>query len=233
MANRVKLLIVDIDGTLLPTSMERVFFSYLRQKRITGWMRTAWNALVILITAGLPRWQNFKVAYLRGLTSEVVESAAVECYSAHIQPLLYSALLRALQELQNKGVELAIVSGTLNILARQLAESCGISCVAAAEPQVVDGRYSGGMVEPHPYGQRKINAALRILEARSLDWGDAGAIADSYHDRYLLNAVWKRVIVRPEGRIAKLARNKGWKTLDQIDDSAHISQILGNEFPVL
>lgn len=227
---KLKLIIVDIDGTLMPGSMERIFFRYLRDKGRVSWLRVFWNVLVILLTSGWPRWHKLKVAYLRGLRVDDVRRLAKECYESETAPTLYLAMRDGLRKLQRKGLEVVLLSGTLDLLAELLAKDWGYDQFIAAEPVARNGRYAGGLREPHPYGKRKVEFARRMIERRGLDWLDVGTIADHHQDRFLLKKAARAVVVNPRGDLSRLADKNGWGRLYQMTNLQHIEDVLEANF---
>jgi len=230
MASKIRLLLVDVDGTLLPGSMERIFFRYLRQHGYIGWGRASLNVLMILLKSGWPRWHNFKVAYLRGLAVDVVANAARECYTKEISPLLWPSMAKSLTSLRERGIELALISGTLGFLAVRLAESLGIEVFAASVPLSESGRYTGGLVEPHPFGKRKVAFAKRIVSESGIDWDQVGAVADNYRDRYLLKESAAVVVVEPDAELADLARERNWGVVVDPNDEVKTMGVMEGIF---
>jgi HAD superfamily phosphoserine phosphatase-like hydrolase len=226
MENKLKLIIADIDGTLLPGSMESTFFRYLRDEGHVSWSRVVINVIKIFLTGGWRGWYRLKVAYLKGLRVEDVERWAQACYETEIAPSLYRSMQQGLAMLRERGIEVVLLSGSLNILAKFVSEDWGTGEFKAAEPAIERGRYTGGLREPHPYGRRKVEFARRILERRRLEWGRIGALADHRSDKFLLLKVARAIVVNPRSELSQLCDERGWGRIYRLSDPQHVGGVI-------
>jgi fatty acyl-CoA reductase len=217
---------LDVDGTLVPASLERWFLEYLWR---TGSLRVgdlARRVGAAWIRRWPPRWYTWKLAYLRGCRVEAVEAWAEACWESRVRPRLADGMVAAVRWLRTVGMEVVLLSGAPRPLVRPLMTYLGIGDGLWAEPEVVDGVYTGGLIRPHPRGRRKVIQAEVWLRTRGRTWADTVAFADHWSDRFLLRRVAVPVVVRPDWRLALYARWRGWPVLWDVRDPARVLAVL-------
>ena len=131
----------DIDGTMIPESMERHFVRFLAKEKgfLRFWGRTLIKA-VVTGKAGLsPDWRNLKLAYLRGRMVDDIDRLAEKCWIEQIKPTFYDGAERTITFFNNENVRQVMLSGTIAPLGRLAAASFGVKEVIASEPEIKKG----------------------------------------------------------------------------------------------
>jgi HAD superfamily hydrolase (TIGR01490 family) len=119
---------------------------------------------------------------------------------------------RAVEQHRARGDLLAIVTGASPYAARPLARRLGIPHVVASELEVDEvGFFTGRFVAPLCYGDGKIVRTQRLAEQHGFAIEDATFYSDSFTDLPLLEAVAEPVIVNPDPRLSRLAKQRGWR----------------------
>ena len=95
----------------------------------------------------------------------------------------------------------------------------GIDEIIAAEPEIVNQRYSGRLIEPHPHGEYKALYAERWLEQNNLSWDRVVALANHGNDRYLLEKASRGIAVHPDQKLRQIAKQQGWPIADNLEDA--------------
>jgi HAD superfamily hydrolase (TIGR01490 family) len=217
----MQLVIFDIDGTLLPGSSERQFWRFLLRRGRQGPRQVLAYlifALRYLPAGGIATFKKNK-AYLFGLACEDIETLAIEFVDRILLPQLFAPVVQRLKLHQNRGDVVVILSGTLDPIARALAQRLGVTHVWGTQCAQRNGVYSAQPPELHPYAGTKLS--LGRLIARTLDCalGEAYAYGDSGHDLTLMAAVGHPVAVQPDTKLARAAHAYGWEI---IADDAYI-----------
>lgn len=221
-----ELVFLDIDGTLLPRSLEQWFVPYLIRE---GWVRPAKAAASYcrsLLSGSSRSWFDLKLRYLAGIPLATVDQWAQECWQKVVRGRLFRGIVTLVRELQRSGVRIVILSGTPTFLAAPLGRHLGITELTCAEPAVVDGVLTGSLARPHPRGVRKAAAAERWLQEVKLSPAHAGAIADHWDDRFLLSLVGWPVVVRPGLRLSLLACRGGWSVVRDPNSAQEAEKIM-------
>lgn len=219
----MKLVLVDIDGTLIPgPSTERRFYQFLRQRGVIGWPAAVQFAG--FATRYLPRFGTGVLrknkAYLAGLSVARVETLAEEFVEACVVDELFEPLCARLRRHRQRGHEVWLLSGTLEYIANSIARQLRLENVVATRCQTEDQRLLARPPEVHPYGKAKLSLARALCERRGVSLAAAVGYADSWADRYLLEQVGEAVAVMPDRKLRRRAARRGWEVLDRGAPSA-------------
>lgn len=199
----------DLDGTLSPgpLSCEQGFILRLLSRRRLG-PRQLLSGL-----AFLPRGRSNK-AYLAGLAPEEVEAWAEDFIKERTLLALRSSVLERLEGHRRAGDRLVLLTGAPDFLAAPLARRLGIAHCISTVCAREGGRYAAASPVEHPYGAAKARLAAALCRDLGERLRDAAAYADSHSDLALLEAVGRPVAVRPDARLARAARARGWELLE-------------------
>jgi HAD superfamily hydrolase (TIGR01490 family) len=111
-----------------------------------------------------------------------------------------------------RGDVVAIVTGASLYVARPVARALRIEHVVASELEVgTDGRFTGRIVAPLCYGRGKIERAGRLAAELGFDLRESTFYSDSLTDLPLLEHVAEPVVVNPDPRLARVAKQRGWR----------------------
>lgn len=223
-----RVVVWDIDGTLVRPSMERLFVGYLRARGHVGAWQTGLN-VVRLLWSSHGQWHRLKLAYLRGRTVDEVERWMDDSFELEIMNHLVAPCLTAVEQLQVSGVTQLLLSGTVQGLADRLSKQLGASHAVAARPEIVGNRYTGRLIRQHPFGERKVQYASGWLQQNGYEWSQTIIIADHRQDRFLLEQAGLPLVINPDELMRKESNEKGWTVLRDGDGtltSARIVQLV-------
>ena len=211
----MKTAIFDIDGTLLRGSSERMFWRFLFRRRRQG-PRQILSYLLFMVRyvpiGGVHTVKKNK-AYLCGLDVADVEALAREFVQTELLAELHAPSVERLKRHLARGDRVILMSGTLQPIARALADHLGVAHAWATLAHERDGRYTAVAPEAHPFDTGKLVLARQIAAAYEFDLAQAVAYGDSRHDLPLLHAVGEPVAVRPDGTLLATAERLGWEVL--------------------
>lgn len=216
-----QVVIWDIDGTLITSSLERRFLDHLVKHGYASpshLFRSFWR----LMLDWPPQYHKIKAFYIRGLSVDLIREQIDLCWNESILPDISSVAVNAVYELRDLGAKQLLLSGTLRPLAEKMAEHLGIVDVIASDLEVRDGMYTGRLLAPHPKNIRKMQYADKWLTSRGLQWDCTISIADHWGDRFLLSRANKAIVVNPKQQLRKMAKRKGWLILDGQDDLSSV-----------
>jgi HAD superfamily hydrolase (TIGR01490 family) len=206
------LAIFDIDGTLLEGSTERRFWRYLARRGYQGprqLLAYVWFLVRFLPAYGRHTPKKNK-AYLSGLETELVRTLATTFVATEVVPRLYAPAVQRLQHHLRHGDTVVLLSGTLEPIARALADALGVQHVRATLCAERDGRYLARPPEVHPFGVVKLDLARQLATQVGADLQQGSAYGDSKHDLCLLEAVANPVAVLPDPPLLATARGNDW-----------------------
>ena len=203
----------DVDNTLIPgPSIEIGFFRHLWRDGLVGWPEVR-HSLAFLIKHLPPfslnplRRNKF---YLIDHEVHLIESLAQDFVETSVFRRLSSRALGVLSRHQDAGHLVAVVSGSPEFLVKPLSEKLGVSLVYGARMETRDGRYTGRVFAPLPYGQGKQRHVERLASRFNLDLHRSYAYGDSPGDFHALQMVGHPYVVNPIRGMGRIARQQGW-----------------------
>lgn len=203
--------IFDVDGTLVAgRSLERIFIGRLLREGELG----AVDLARLLGGAFGKAALRANKSYLRGKSCERLSALARRCFEDEIKPLLLPAALERMRWHKAAGHEVALLSGTLELLMAPLAEHLGVCITSSTRLEVADGQLSGKIIGSHPFGPGKVERLGEMARRHSFDLNLSFAYADHYADRHLLESVGRPVAANPDRRLRMLAESRGWMIED-------------------
>jgi len=209
--------ILDVDYTLVPrTSIERMFVRYLwdhGELRFSDLLRTIRG---LLIDNPGPFSVRIKMnkSYLAGRPVRALERLAGVFVADKVRPAVSPKALTALESHRRQGHCLVLLTGCPEFLVRPLAEALGIASIIGSRLEEKDGRWTGRLIPPHPYGAAKRGLLETWAKIETVRLDQSHAYADSPADRAVLEAVGYPHVVNPGRSMRRLAADRGWPVLD-------------------
>jgi HAD superfamily hydrolase (TIGR01490 family) len=206
----------DVDGTLSATQIASplIFF----KRRLTPRpLRALWmgclplRAAYWLLLDKFSREASNRAIYAgyAGLNVERLKALAPECYRSYLEPRLLSEGLQRLKRLKEEGMQLVLVTGSLDFLMKPLAVRLGAEVVAPSL-EVRDGYFTGRLTGPVMTGERKALAVRAHAQRLGIDLQASFAFGDALGDLPMLECVGRPVAVNPGRRLAAQAARRGW-----------------------
>ncbi len=218
MATRIKLVLVDLDGTLIKgTSAEKTFLWFLiRRRYIRGLniLRFVLRMFWLIPTRGWHHAKGENKAYLQGVPLEQLQQWTREYAETVLPPLLSPLLCRRLLELKEAGCTIVLLSGSLRLLVEQVQSSLQANAAFGVPLQIQNGKASGDIEGLFPFGKDKVKVLRQQYDSDQVDWRDSWAFADRYQDLPVFNLVGHPVAVNPKQKLLAHARNHGWEILN-------------------
>lgn len=213
----MRLVIFDIDGTLVPGSSSEIRFArYLWRVGALGprqLLAFAWFVLRYLPRFGRHVMQKNK-AYLSGHDYARIVDLAHRFVADELMDTLHAPALARLKAHQAAGDAVVLLSGTPQFLADALGEALGIEHGIGAVCSRQNGRLTSAPPRRHPYGPTKIDAAETLAARTGLPLAQAVAFGDSINDAPLFHVVGQAVAVAPDRKLSAAAAGAGWEVLD-------------------
>ncbi len=209
----MRLVLVDLDGTLLASGSEARFIGHLIASRRIG-ARALLNSLGFALRYaprfGLHVWKKNK-AYLAGLSQDEVERLARTFALDRLCPLIRTPMRERIASHRVAGDHVLLLTGSPEFLARPLAEAVGADGWIATVCTQAGGVFLDAPPHRHPFGGEKLILARQAAHRLGLSLADCLAYADSGDDIVLLAAVGGAVAVAPDRRLLRHARAAGWE----------------------
>jgi HAD superfamily hydrolase (TIGR01490 family) len=204
----------DLDRTLVACNTGRMFLRDLRRRgeisvgrgiRALGWLARYHLSLIDLDAVAQ------KILFgMRGWSEKEFEARCQRLAEDQILPLLLPTALRTIERHRQDGHVLAILSTAPTQMVRPIARILGIDEVLSTQLEVHGGLFTGQVIAPACFGAGKVHWAEALGRRRNLDLDESWFYTDSYSDLPMLERVGHRVIVNPDPRLRRAARQRGW-----------------------
>lgn len=223
----MKIALVDMDGTLVRGRAYSRVLPYLYR---AGWRR---SRLALAVAAGMPsqllrktspaarvrnqhRWAKNLAWLFGGADVSEVKQLMQGAYRESIEPQLQHAMVEEVKRRRAEGYHAVIVSTTLHPVVQPVADAVGVDAFVGTPLQIQDGRYTGRLAGPLCSGEGKLHYIDELLRKynTSIDWEGSRAYSDGYPDLPMLERVGCPVTVAPDFRLAAVAEERGWPSLD-------------------
>ncbi len=133
---------------------------------------------------------------------------------AGMLPRIYPEMLAEIHSQQDAGRKTFIVSAAGHDLVDALAGVLGMNGGVGTRYVVSDeGVYTGRLDGRFVYGPGKVEAIKELADQQDLDLEGSWAYSDSTSDLPMLEAVGNAVVVNPDGPLARVARERGWRVI--------------------
>lgn len=127
-----------------------------------------------------------------------------------IRPIILPAARALIEEHRSAGRYLLIITATNSFLTRPIADMLGVETLLATEPEMADGRYTGGVAGTPCFREGKVVRLHEWLARHGMNLEHSWFYSDSHNDLPLLELVAHPVAVDPDETLAQHAETKGW-----------------------
>ncbi len=206
---------VDLDGTLLSVSSEKLFLKRLLKKRILslhGLLRFLLSYVLHPLRT-LREGKGWNRTYLMDVSPEIAEAEARKLSEELALKRLRGWTASFIRELSEAGSKIVILSASLEYIAGFIAEELSADLVLASIPEIINGRFSGNLTELRPWGRNKAILVKQICEKEGINLENCIAVGDSWSDRFVMKQCGSAIAVCPDGKLRKLAESRGWKII--------------------
>ena len=160
----------------------------------------------------MARTRDYLADLCRGWRADQVRQIVAETLHELINPYVYAEAAALIEEHQEAGRDVVLVSSSGEEMVRPIGELLGISDVIATRMVVAGGRYTGE-VAFYAAGAHKVQAVRELAAARGYDLADCYAYSDSISDEPLLSCVGHPTAVNPDRALRRAATERGWPML--------------------
>jgi HAD superfamily hydrolase (TIGR01490 family) len=219
--------VFDLDGTLYTghigqgiadhhkTHRTKRFFLYLYlSTHYPLWLLQ--KAGLVPDETGRSIWARDMAWLFRGWRPDEAEAASRWITENYVVPRLRPNIMMRLQNHQQSGHRILLLSGTPSPLLAAIGRELGIEEVVGTPLHMRNGRYTGRSEPPVCQGANKILRLERhIGETEEISWPESWAYADSHSDLPVLERVGHPVAVHPDAALDAHAKEHGWEIIGE------------------
>ena len=219
----MKLTFFDLDGTLLPCDSDHAFGEFTIAR---GWadreeFRRRNDGFYADYVAGrldIHAYVAFATAAWRGRDAASLAAATEDFLAQVIRPQLHPAAIALVQQHQNAGDLVAMITATNDFVTRPIAGLFGIEHLIATElARDAAGRVTGTIHGVPAFREGKVTRAKAWLAARGqglADFERCTFYSDSTNDLPLLESVSHPVATNPGPALLRIAQTRNWPVLN-------------------
>jgi HAD superfamily hydrolase (TIGR01490 family) len=205
----------DMDRTLVRTDTATLYVRYQRDIGEIGRkdvLRVGWWLLQYTLgVIDAEKVARRALSAYRGKREAWMIDRCEHWFEDYVLPHVTDEGRRAVRRHREAGDVVVIVTGATRYAAEPLARELGVEHVICTELEVdAEGRFTGQMRPPMCYGAGKIERTERLAAQVGFTLDAAAFYSDSITDRPLLERVERPVVVNPDARLRRLARQRGW-----------------------
>ncbi|HHM06460.1 MAG TPA: hypothetical protein ENJ19_12090 [Gammaproteobacteria bacterium] len=210
------LVLLDVDGTLLPgSSSESAFISHLAHSGRLG-PRQAMAGLGFFCR-WWPRYGRQvgrkNKAYLTGLEVQKVARWAAQFVKEELLHRVRPVMHQRLSDHYDKGDFVILLSGTPDFIATPLARGIGAHGWCGTRMRTHHGRFLAHPPLRHPFGREKLILAHSLCRRYGARLSECVAYGDSHYDAALLEQVGEAVAVYPDKKLEQQALAARWEII--------------------
>jgi putative phosphoserine phosphatase/1-acylglycerol-3-phosphate O-acyltransferase len=208
----------DVDKTLLPgVSTEALLVKELLRGRLPGRFHLGafFAETLRLLPQGLTVARKANKAYVAGATPEQVARWGETIFRSHVAPRLGTRGKRWIEREREHGRAIVLLTGMPELMLRPFALHFASDFAVGTELEVApDGRLTGRLAGPHPYGEVKREIAERLAGQNGWPATACSAYGDHGTDEILLAWVGEAYAVDPDPALRRSAQRHGWTILE-------------------
>lgn len=211
----------DVDGTLVSSNLiPPTLYYLLNQPTPLHSLRTVGRALLKAPAMAWAEMQDRRLfnevlfSTFEGMSEDRLVALAEDVFERVLKPRLYAGARDLVQTSLDRGHDVVIVSGALDVLMAHLARHLGATGVIANRLEIKDLFATGKMLRPVVAGPNKALLVRDHARAHGHDLDECFAYSDSYSDVPMLSIVGYPVAVNPDRRLTQLAHAYHWPIID-------------------
>ena len=208
--------IFDVDGTLIDSNVVS-HYAWLKMRELPAALRPLWAAT---FAARVPYYwaldkisrAHFNRAFYknyRGWKPARARKLGEDSFSGYVLKRLYPEAIATLRAHKAAGHRVVLLSGALDFILEPFEDLADDVLTARLEEE--NGMYTGELSGAPVAGEARARMLASFARRRKLDLSHSYAYADSISDLPMLEAVGNPVVVNPDRRLQKAAKERGWQ----------------------
>ena len=127
-----------------------------------------------------------------------------------IWPVMLPKAIDLIEDHRNMGHELLIITATNSFITAPIAKLFSVDNLIAAEPEMLDGKYTGKLSGTPSYAEGKVTRYEQWLQENNFEATTSWFYSDSHNDIPLLNKVTHPIAVDPDDVLKSEAEKQDW-----------------------
>jgi len=221
-----RIALFDFDGTLVSSHLWSGLLKYYLRKRekffsifcfLAGNLALTpfWKIGLISTKKYYQRWGEDMAQLMKGVETKRAKEIFDQLTDDYLLPTLKKNAFEKLKKHQQDGYLTVLISGSFEELIKAVSSRLNIDFSIGTELEVVKNKFSGKIIPPLCFAQRKTEKVKQFLADNNLaiDFEKSFAYSDSIFDLPMLELVANPVAVEPDKELLKIAKTRGWQII--------------------
>tara|TARA_Y100000768_G_scaffold80260_1_gene57100 strand:+ start:99 stop:749 length:651 start_codon:yes stop_codon:yes gene_type:complete len=211
-----KLVIFDLDNTLLNGDSDRNWGEFLSEKKIVNddYLLRSEQFYNNYYEGSLDidGFLDFCLEPLKNNEMDLLLELRVEFIERKIKPIvLPAALTRVQEEMQDNMV--IIATATNDFVTKPIADLFGVENLISTEFEIADGKFTGQVLGSPCFREGKLQKVTDWINLNRYALTESRFYSDSFNDLPLLKKVREAIVVDGDEKLLKEAKKNGWPCL--------------------
>ena len=159
------------------------------------------------------RYKKHLVSLFSGYSEKEVLKVAKDYVSFRLKNFLKEEIFQRLKELKKNGYQVILLSAGLDIYLKEFSDFLDVDLVCTVLEKNKEGYFTGKILGLDCLGKNKVLKLKEILSFKEVDWQESVAFGDNFSDLPFLSLVKKPILVDPDKKLEKWAKEKGWEII--------------------
>ncbi len=215
----MKLAIFDLDNTLIAGDSDHAWGEFLVARGLVdkAVYQTKNDQFYADYCAGnldIIAYSEFVFSFLAQHDLSTLQALHCDFMDTVIKPMMLPKAQALIDKHRQAGDRLLIITATNRFITEPIGQAFGISELLATEPECIQGKYTGKVVDVPCYKEGKITRFHAWLSQQTMSFSETYFYSDSHNDLPLLCQVSTPIAVNPDNILADYARKADWPILD-------------------
>ena len=165
-------------------------------------------------TLDIYAWLNFCLEPLTRYSMTELQEFHHRFMIQKIEPILLDKAQNCINQHKEIGDTVLVMTASTSFVTAPIVKKYGINHLLATEPEIKEGRYTGGVSGIPCFQAGKIDKLMPWLQKNEETLTGSTFYSDSHNDLPLLELVDNPVAVNADKILTKIAEKKGWEILN-------------------
>jgi len=219
----MSIIVTDLEGTLTTGSswkgLRRYYINQLSALRYYRFF-VPWIPRYLLVRAGVLdrrtamfEWMKTEVGLFQGMSRTQFNQMASWVVENVLWPYRRSDVLKEIQQWQQDGAKIAIVSGAYQPIVEAFAGK--LDAIAIGTPMIIEDDRIMGIADPLNAYEHKAS----YIRKEFVDEAITSAYGDTLSDLPMMEISQQPVAVHPDDELREIVIKKGWRVLESGDNA--------------
>lgn len=157
---------------------------------------------------------KFQLKEFVGNTPDEMKILAQKHFQTKVKKHIFPQAKQEIEQYRKQKIPIVLLTGTNRVVSEPIANALGFTDLIATELEIINNRYTGGIVGRFLIKENKTILAAEFCRTKGTTLNCAGFYADSINDVELLKMVAQPVVVNPRQNLLAVAKANNWRIVN-------------------